>query len=169
MRRITGLAMATLLALAVGACGGDDDSSSEAPTTTAPAGDDGSASDDGSTDAAAAAGLVDEDCQFLVAGAFLNPLAGAMSGAEDDFDESAAQLEAIAEEAPEEIQDAMATISDAFSQMADALKDVDLDDPQSFADPQVQAAFQDLEDVFDEEYEQASQTVSDYVAENCSG
>ena len=44
-----------------------------------------------------------------------------------------------------------------------------MSDPQAFADPEVQQAFADLEPVFDEEYEEASQTVTDYAAENCSG
>lgn len=171
MRRITALAMATLLALAAGACGSDGDSTtSDTQASTgggSTTGDDGSSSD--GSNASVPAGLVDEDCQFLLAGAFLNPLAAATPGSESDVGDSAAQLEAIAAEAPEEIQDAMATISDAYAQMADALKDVDLQDPQSYTDPEVAAALEDLSSVFDEDYEQASQTVSDYVTDNCSG
>ena len=34
-----------------------------------------------------------------------------------------------------------------------------MSDPQAFADPDVQQAFAELEPVFDEEYEEASQTV----------
>ena len=83
-----------------------------------------------------------------------------MAGDDADYEENAAQLEALADEAPDEIEDAMATISDAFDEMADALKDIDMSDPQAFADPDVQQAFADLEPVFDEEYEEASQTVS---------
>jgi hypothetical protein len=177
MRRITGLAMAALLALAVAGCGGDDDTASDYTTTTTSdsgsttddgtTGDDGG--DDGSTDGDIAAGLIDSDCRFLLAGAYLNPLAAAVPGAETDFEGSAEQLEAIADEAPEEIQDAMATLAEGFAEFAEVLQDVDLQDPQSFADPDVQAALEDLEAVFDEEYEQAGETVSAYVADNCGG
>ena len=54
----------------------------------------------------------------------------------------------------------MATIADVLRGDGEALKDVDLPDPQSFADPDVQQAFAELEPVFDDEYEEASQTVS---------
>jgi hypothetical protein len=175
MRRITGLAMATLMVLGVSACGSDDDTSSSdttvasadgGDTTTTAASDDGG---DGSTDGAAALGLIDEDCQFLLAGAYLNPLVQAMSGAGSDYDEVSDQLQAVAEKAPEEIQDAMDTISEGYAELAEALQDVDLTDVQSLQDPDVQEAFQNLESVFDEEYEQATQAVGDYVNENCAG
>jgi hypothetical protein len=171
MRRITALVMAGLLPFAVGACGGDDESTSDQPDAATD--DGGSPTDDGGgdggTDADIAAGLVDEDCQFLLAGAFLNPLAAATPGGDADYEESAAQLEAIAEAAPEEIQDAMATLSAGFAELAEVLEDVDMNDPQAFSDPEVQAAFEDLDSVFDEEYEEASATVSEYVDDNCSG
>jgi hypothetical protein len=176
MRRITGLAMAATLLLGVTACGSDDDGAdtSDAPTSTAGDGgtttdgsDDGG-SDDGS-DAALAAGFLDEDCQFLLAGAYLNPLASLVPGADADLGDNADKFEALAEKAPEEIQDAMATLSEANAELADALKDVDFTDVQSFTDPDVQSALQELESTFDDDYEAAAQTVSDYVADNCSG
>ncbi len=169
MRRMTALAMVAVLALAVTACGSDGgtEATSGASTTVG----DGASDDttDGTIDDGVLSGLVDEDCQFLLAGAFLNPLVAAQSGSDADLEESAAQLEAIAAEAPDEIQDAMATLSEGYAQLAEALKDIDLSDPQSYTDPDVQAALQDLEGVFDADYEAASQTVSDYVADNCSG
>jgi hypothetical protein len=184
MRRIIGLGMAALLVLTISACGSDDDTGSgdttvpaasdDGGTTTDGGDDDGStddgSTDDGSTDGAAALGLVDEDCQFLLASAFLSPLAGLASGAESDaYEENAERLEELAGQAPEEVQDAMATVSAAWAEMTEALEDVDLSDVESLTDPDVQAAFEELGEGFDEEYEQASQTVSDYASENCSG
>lgn len=174
MRTITRAATAALLVLAVTACGGGDDDSADPTTTEAPATDDGGSTDDGSaddgssTDGDIAAGLLDEDCGFLLAGAYLNPLAAAVPGADVDFGESTEHLEAIADAAPDEIKDAMATLSEGFAQLAEVLQDVDMSDPQSFADPDVQAAFQELETVFDDEYEAAGETVSAWVEENCS-
>ena len=52
--------------------------------------------------------------------------------------------------------------------MAEALGDVDLSDPQSFADPEVLEKLDELEDTFDETYEEAGETVSDYIDENCT-
>jgi ABC-type glycerol-3-phosphate transport system substrate-binding protein len=173
MRRITGLAMATLMVLGASACGSDDgDSASDEVTTTAgdttTVGSDGGG-DDGATDTAGALGLIDEDCRFLAAGAFLNPLASLAPGTDTDIEENSARLDAIADEAPEEIQDAMATIADGYEELANAFKDVDLTDVQSFSDPEVQAAIEDLQSVFDEEYQQAAQTLSTYISENCTG
>jgi hypothetical protein len=159
MRRILTLGMAALLAFGVAACGGDDSSSSD---DTSASTDDGGTADDGGgdsggTDADIAAGLVDEDCQFLLAGLFANPAA---TGDEETAD----QLAAIADKAPEEIQDAMEILANGYAQMTEALQDVDASDPQAYAE-----AMAGLEDVFDDEYEAASQTVTDYVDENCSG
>jgi len=171
MRRITALVMAVLLGVVLAACGGDDSTASD--DTSASSDDGGTSGDDGGdTDGSGEdldLGFVDDDCEFLIAAFANNPLTAAMAGDDADYEENAARLEALAEEAPDEIEDAMATISDAFDEMADALKDIDMSDPQAFADPDVQQAFADLEPVFDEEYEEASQTVSDYAAENCSG
>jgi hypothetical protein len=177
---MTGMAMLALLALVAGACGGDDDSSSDTTEASDDGGttddgatttdDGGSTDDDGGTDAAVGLGLVDEDCQFLLAGAYLSPLAALVPGADaEEYQENAEQLEAIADKAPEEIQDAMSTLTAAWAEMQEALQDVDFSDVQSLMDPETQEKFEDLESVFDEEYDEASQTVSDYAAENCSG
>ncbi len=170
MRKLALAALVAVLAMALVACGGGDDDSADVTTTTA--GDDGGATtddgdDDGATDAAVAAGLLDEDCAFLLSGAFLNPLAALTPGGDADLEDVNEQLEAIADEAPDEIKDAMATLSEGYAELAEVLKDVDLEDPQAFADPDVQEALADMEDVFDDDYAAAGETVSNYIAENC--
>jgi hypothetical protein len=175
MRRITMLALVAVLALTGAACGGDDDDSGGDETEATDEGgstDDGATTDDGgddgATDAAVAAGLLDEDCQFLLAGAYLNPLAALSPGGDGDIEDANEQLQAIADEAPDEIKDAMETLSEGYAAMAEALEGVDLSDPQAFADPELQERFAELEDVFDEEYEAAGQTVSEYIEAECS-
>ncbi len=49
----------------------------------------------------------------------------------------------------------------------EALGDIDMSDPQAYADPEVQAALAELDTVFDDEYRAATEAVSQYVAENC--
>lgn len=178
MRKVTAIVLVGCLALAAGACGGDDDEAADETTTTTVATSDGDAADSGdSTDDGGADTTVDpdvlgflpEDCQFLLAGAFLNPLASLGPGGEVDFDGAAEQLASIADAAPAEVAGAMEVIADGFSQLAERLEGIDLTDPQAFADPAVAAAFEDLEGVFDEEFEAAGETVSAYVEENCSG
>ncbi len=169
MLRCTRLALVALLALTGAACGGDDDGgddgATEDVTTDGGGADDGG---DGGDDGDLAAGLLDEDCQFLLAGAYLNPLAAAVPGSDVDFDESQEQLQAIADEAPDEIEDAMETLAEGFAAMAEAFEDIDLSDPQAFADPDLQSELAELEEVFDDEYEAAGETVNDYIEESCS-
>ena len=61
----------------------------------------------------------------------------------------------------------MTTVAEGISEAAEVLKDVDLTDPQSFQDPDVRSKLEDLQDVFDDEYQQASEEVSDWIDENC--
>jgi hypothetical protein len=159
-----------VLGLGFTACGSDGGNEATGDTTTTTGDGTGDTTGD-TTDGTIGdlpAGLVDEDCAFLLAGAFLNPLAITQGAPGANIDESAAELQAIADKAPDEIKDAMEVITDRYSQMAEALKDVDLSDPQSYTSPEVQQALQGLDDLFDDEYEAATQTVSDYVQDNCA-
>jgi hypothetical protein len=171
MHRVAAMAMVAGLVLGASACGSDDgdDGAADDPTTTAAPDDTGS--DDGSDITVDPGDLafLPEDCQFLAAGAFLNPLAAVTPGGEADLEASADQLAALADSAPDEIADAMAVIADRFGQLAEALQGIDLSDPQAFADPAVAEAFSDLEPIFDDEFEAAGDAVSTYVEENCSG
>ncbi|MGK2946979.1 MAG: hypothetical protein ACSLFP_00255 [Acidimicrobiales bacterium] len=173
MRKVTAIVLAGCLALVAGACSSDGDDEAADETTTTAAVSDGDAADDGGADDTVVdpdvLGFLPEDCQFLLAGAFLNPLASLGPGGEVDFDGAADQLASIADAAPEEVAGAMEVIADGFSQLAERLEGIDLTDPQAFADPAVAAAFEDLEGVFDAEFEAAGETVSAYVEENCSG
>ena len=133
MRRITALVMAVLLGVVLAACGGDD-STASSDDTSASSDDGGTTGDDGGdtdgSDEDLDLGFIDDDCEFLIAAFANNPLTAAMAGDDPDYEENAARLEALADEAPEEIEDAMATISAAFDEMADALKDIDMSDPR---------------------------------------
>jgi hypothetical protein len=161
--------VAVLLVFSGAACGGDDDSADEPEAT-----DDGSPTDDGgdsggSTDADLVDGFLDEDCQFLLAGAFLNPLGATVSGDDPNFGDTADQLDAIADSAPDEIQDALATLAEGFAEIAEIFEDIDLSDPSSFQDPDVVSKFNELEEIADEDYEAAADEISTWMSENCSG
>src|SRR6188472_877048 len=116
MRRITMLALVVVLALVGAACGGDDDDSSADDTKTT---DDSANSDDGDDGGSTDIGdFVDDDCEFLLTGAFQNPLASAQGG-DIDFSDEASRLDEVADNAPDEIKDAMQTIADTWDEMAD--------------------------------------------------
>jgi hypothetical protein len=163
--RVLRMAVAIGCVAVLVACGSDSGDDFGSPATSGSSSDDG-----GSTDGSAAAGLVPEDCQFLLAGAFVNPMASAVPGAGGtDVEQVADQLDAIAAQAPSEIQDAMALLSESYAAIAEVMAGIDMSNPASFADPEVQQQFDELDETFDDEYEAASQAVSDYVEENCSG
>jgi hypothetical protein len=160
------LAAAAGLALLAGACGDDDDA-----TDAQEAADEAIDASDGPDvdDLAEALDLLPEDCEFLLSGAFLDPAAALTPGGTLDFEQSRERFDALAREAPEEIRADLEVMADRHGRMAEALADVDLDDPQAYGDEDTQAALAELETVFDDEYEDASQKVGDYVTERCSG
>jgi hypothetical protein len=162
MRRITMVALVVVLALAGAACGGDDD---DAATEDTQATDDGGNDDGATTDIG---DLVDDDCEFLLAGAFQNPLAAAQSG-DEDFDDASSRFDEIADNAPDEIKDAMQVIADSWTELAELWKGIDLKDPSSLRDPEVQAKFQQMSEIADEDYQAASQEVASWMQDNCTG
>jgi hypothetical protein len=155
-----------LFGLIASGCGGDDSSSSgttagerDESTTT-------SAASSGS-DAGGLAGLLDEDCQFLLSGSFLNPLANLTNGKADDVEHAGDYLSEVAAEAPREIKDDLTTVAEGISKVAEELKGVDLTDPSSYTKPEVQEKMQGLQEIFDEDYQKASENVSTWITENC--
>jgi hypothetical protein len=169
MRRITMVALATMLALMGAACGDDDSSNADTAATSDGDTSDGDTSGGDTAGGVTDAGFLDEDCQFLLAGAFQNPLAAATPGSDADVGDYADQLDAIAENAPDEIKDAMETLAAGYDQLAEALQGIDLSDPQSYSDPEVQQQLEELSAVFDdEEYQAATEEIGTYIAENCS-
>jgi hypothetical protein len=166
MRRIAILTLASLLLAFTGAaCGGDDDATTT--TTTTKASDDGGDSG-GSTGSDTAAGFLDEDCQFLLSGAFLNPIAATSSGTDPNFADASERLDAIADDAPDEIKDALTTLAEGFDRIAEVFKDVDLSDPSSFQDPKVASKLAELQDIADSDYQAAATEVSTWINENCT-
>jgi hypothetical protein len=159
------LALAAALALSAGACGDDD------PTDAQEAADEAIDASDGpdADELAEALDLLPEDCEFLLSGAFLDPAAALTPGGTLDFEQSQARFDALAREAPEEIRADLEVMADRHGRMAVALEDVDLEAPGAYMDADTQAALAELETIFDDEYEDATQEVGDYVTENCSG
>ena len=132
------------------ACGGDDDSGGDddddhRPTTAATTAADDDGGDDGGTDAAWL-GSIDEDCEFLLAGVVPEPAGGARARQRRRRRRSTpTQLEAIADEAPDEIQDAMATHRGGLRRDGRGLQGHrPLGSRSRSADPEVQRRSQDL-------------------------
>lgn len=167
--------MTVVFTLVVSACGssGGGGGADEAAGTTSTTGaqtESPSTSTTASGDGGDGGGLADADCRFLLAGELLNPLAGIATGGKIDLEATADQLAEIKAAAPAEIEDAMATVADGMAALADALQGVDITDPQSFADPDVQSKLQELGTQFsDDAYTAAATEVTDYIAQHCGG
>lgn len=182
MRKLLWILAAAMLVVA--ACGDDDASDTAADDTEVvddgegdDSGDDGSDDSDDSQDDSddgdlgdAAGFLGDDRCDFVLSGAWANPFGAGASpdGSIPQFSDLGDQFEAMADEAPEEIRDEFHVLADRFQQLGDLIGDVDMSDPQAaFQDPQVQQAFAQAEEIFDDEFQAASETVADYFEDHC--
>lgn len=195
--RLIAVPVLTAALLGLTACGGDDepdladlqDLISQIPTSvpdlpdsdgaSGDSGDAGDAGDAGEDDSGNGSGtggdpsafLGNDACSFVLTGGFANPFAGGFapgSPTTPDFEDSADRLKEIADNAPSEIKSEFMLVAERFGEFAETFKDLDFSNPASFADPSVQAKFQDAETIFDDEFEAASNRVSDYFDDNCS-
>ena len=176
-RVFAGVALAGLLVLGT-ACGGGsdkDESSSDEVTATAPSGsdNDSSSSDNDSSssdslDAGDVSDFLDSDCQAAIAayGSIFTSAMGGSSMLDDaqkqELEDSISELQA---KVPEELEDDIAIISDAYEAYFAALGDLDLSDlmnPDNAG--QLEAAGEKIES---SQVEEAKQNIEDFFEENC--
>lgn len=165
MSRLGALTIAALLSLGAVACGGDDGDEDASATTT----EDPVEGSDATTDDLA--GLDDVDlsgeCEFLLGAA--TAFSSAFSGEEADFDDIAQGFEELADGAPDELQDDVEVLAQAYREFADTIGDVDFNDPGAFSDPEVQERFAEAGAIFDsEEVAAANENFTNFAEENCS-
>jgi hypothetical protein len=167
---IAGLLLAGLLVFA-GACGGGsdkDESSSEAVSATVPSdADTGSDSSDDGSDLSAD-DFLDSDCQNAVA-AYASIFTTAMGGStmlddaqKQELEDNIADLEG---KVPDELEDDIATISDAYEAYFSALGDLDLSD---LVNPENASKLEEAGEKLDSsEVEEAQQNIESFFEENC--
>ena len=110
-------------------------------------GDDGDGGDDDGVDRLA--DVIDDDCEFLLAGAFLNPIAGFAPGRPTATSRRpASSSRRSPTSAPDEIKDAMSRSSPTpTSRCAEVLQDIDLSDPRELRRiPRCRRAIAELEE-----------------------
>ncbi len=181
------LAALCALALVASACGDDDDADGdqgEAETTQDETGtsDAGTGTDDTGTDEAgtdvpdgdAASGdLPDEffsaDCQeaydsFLAAN---TQLGSAFTGQVGDFEEAKANIDALADNAPDEIADAFETFASEMGVFFDALADMGMDTTGQPSPEQLGQLMQAAESVDEAALDEASNEIAAYFEDVC--
>jgi hypothetical protein len=172
-RRIGAAAMVLALLGGVGACGGDDDEDAAGTTTTEESDDETTtteASDD-SDSGSGGSGVFGnlEDCvEFATAFGSLSLafLGGTAGGEEFDPEQVIDQMDAVAEDAPDEVQDAIELVVETYQQVFDNFQDAEIsfDDATDIASEEFAEAIEPLND---SDFNEASTVVSDYVAEEC--
>jgi ABC-type glycerol-3-phosphate transport system substrate-binding protein len=164
--------VAALLLVAAG-CGGSSDSSAGDSTATIESTDTSNGTDTGaSTDATD----TNEDaslggCPELadLSAKFTEALGAATGGSSmPDLEEVSDVYEEFADEAPEEIRDAVRTFAAAFAAYAEAVKDVDFK-PGEAPDPETLEKLGEAAKAFDDpELTEATAEIEAWVKENCT-
>lgn len=177
MRSLRFIALLFATTVLLTACGDDDDTSAATDDTSTPADD--TASDDQGDDAdeGAGSGAALGRCGFLAgfAPAFEEFDPNAMYGGAEAvdygqiFEPMARAMSDVAGSAPSEIRDSFEVMADRFQEAADQLQGVviDFSDPTSI-DPEAAAALESFGERFDDEFEAASDQVSDWIDANCA-
>ena len=182
LRRFGALAVAFTLVGAGAACGGDDDDEAADETTTTTeesnssdedSGDEDSGGEDIGLDTGAVDfGNLDECLQFAGAYASLGLvfLGGAFGGETEDIDvdEIISEVQAVADEAPDDVKDAFETVLETYQEVFDNLEDAgaDLNDAFDFTDPDVAEAMEPLNG---DDFNEANNEVSAFLDEQCAG
>jgi len=166
------LAAIGVLMLTAACGGGDDDSSAagtqaEAAATTEspPAADTTTSDDEAGDDTPSFEGS--SDCLELAQlGAKVSQ---ALSGTGADTEKTKEFLNEFADKAPDEISDDFEVIADAYSKIADALGDVDVQAGET-PDPEAIAKLQAVASELDQaELQEANTNITAWVTENCGG
>ena len=177
MRRTASLLLALALTTGLAACGDDDEggdaledvggsgSGEETTEETADGDVDGEDSD-------IAEGFVGEGCvEFAEAFSQASAAAfGGTGGGGGDIGELASFFDDAAEDAPDEVADALRVFGEAYGEFARTLDEagIDLSDPEAFQDPEAIAVLTEAgESLSSPEVTEAQQTIDDFVANNC--
>ena len=159
------------LLLTAAACGGDDDESA-ADTQAAPAATAEADTAESETEAAETQAEEEPDfsnaanCkEFTELGQKVSAALG--GGGNVDADETKELLNEFADEAPEEIRDDFKVIADAYSKIADALEDLQLD-PGETPNAEDALKLQEIAGEIDQaELTEANTNITTWVTENC--
>ncbi len=178
MRWLTILVVAvTALALVAAGCGGDDETASDTTELTDTLTDETTTDDDETTtdddtddtttddDTDLSGVLEDEDCLALVAAVSSFAQAFGGQGVTDETEEAFADL---ADKVPDEIEEDVAVLADAYTEYAAELEDIGLEPGETPDAEQLQQMQAALASFGDEGVAEASQRISAWAQTNCT-
>jgi hypothetical protein len=159
------------LALVAVGCGGDDESSASADTTveettTTTDTTDETATDETTTDDGTGTDFdfADEDCQALLGAAAA--FSQAFTGAGGDGGEAFAELQ---ERVPDEIKADVQVLAEWYTEYASRLEDIGLEPGETPTAEQLQQLQQAIAGLDSAEVTEASQRLSTWAEQNCTG
>jgi predicted small lipoprotein YifL len=177
-RSLLALLASSALLLPLAACGDDgesslgstDDPSDVTDDTTEDTTDDTATDDtaDDGDDGSGSGGDVGDFClndEYSEAMAEASEAIGSLGTGEDaDYGALEDFFNAFADEAPDEVADDFRVYADFWGDYAELFADIDFSDPDTFQDPDVLAAFDDLDS---EALEEAQANIDAWMTENC--
>jgi hypothetical protein len=177
--RIAAALAVLALALAVAGCGGGDDEASDDPetvitdtftdTTTDETTTDDETTDETDTGTSTDFDFASEECQELVGASAALSQAFASIGSGDDLSDESEAFQAFVDEVPEEIRDDVQVLADAFAEYADVLEGIDLQAGETPTQAQALELSQALSSIDQAEVTAASERLSAWSQENCTG
>jgi hypothetical protein len=157
-----------VLALLGASCGGDDETAADTDTVVTET--EGITAEDTTTDETTDdddGSFATAECSELVAAAASVATAFSGTAATDDADETQAQFEEFAENAPDEIQDDLQVLVDAYELYAEALADVDIQAGEVPDAEDLQELQDAIASIDQAEVTEASENINAWTAANC--
>lgn len=168
------LAVVAFGLVGAGCGGGDDEAGSDTDTVTITdttetddTTTDETTTDETDTDVDTDFDFASEDCQELVSASAA--LGQAFSGAGDDLSDESQQFQEFADNVPDEIRADVQVLADAFADYAEALSGLDLEAGEAPTPEQALQLTQALSTIDQAEVTAASERVSAWTQENCTG
>ena len=165
MRGMT-IAVVLVLVLVGASCGGDSDTATDTDTVVTET--EGITAEETTTDETSDDGsFATGECSTLVTAAASVATAFSGTGVTAEADETQAQFEEFAENAPDEIADDLQVLAEAYEEYADALADVDIEPgqaPDAETLQEIQAAIASIDQV---EVTEAAANVNAWTTANC--
>lgn len=167
------LAVVALGLVGAGCGGGDDEAGTDTDTVTitdtteTEDTTDETTTDETDTDIGTDFDFASEDCQELVSASAA--LSQAFSGAGDDLSDESQQFQEFADNVPEEIRADVQVLADAFAEYAEALSGMDLQAGETPTPEQALELTQALSTINQAEVTAASERLSAWTQENCTG
>jgi hypothetical protein len=163
--RVMTIVVVLVLALVGASCGGDDETAADTDTVVTET--EGITAEDTTTDDTDDDGFATSECSELVAAAASVSTAFSGTAATDDVDATRDQFQEFADNAPDEIQDDLQVLVDAYELYADALADVDIQAGEVPDADDLQELQDAIGSIDQAEVQEASSNINTWTTANC--